>query len=145
MYPSIKNDDTVLVYKLDSFINTLLDVDIKNRNVYTLENPTGKGSYFIKRNYGDSNDNLQTISTQYLNFLSKISAQHPRIRAFKKDDFEAKILSSFPVNSISESKHSDTQKEYFFLSDWPFGTDDSRNYGYFSNDNVKGLVLFIFD
>ena len=144
MYPSIKNGDTVVVYNLGSFLNSILDVKIKSHSVYTLENPKEIGPYFIKRNFGDSNDNLQMITTQYLNFLSEISNQHPRIRAFKKHDFEANVLSSFSVNNISEPKNNDTQKEYFFLSDWPFGTEDSRDYGYFSSDKIKGKVIWVF-
>ena len=144
MYPSIKNDDTVLVYKLDSFINTLLDIEIKYQGIYTLENPTGKAPYFIKRNFGHSNENLQEISTRYIKFLSEISDEHPRIRAFKKENFETEVLSTFTLNKVTESDYDKAQKEYYFISDWPFGTDDSRFYGYFSTNEIKGQAIWVF-
>ena len=144
MYPSIKNGDKAVVFNLDSFLNTLLDLEIKNHTVYTLENPTEKGPYFIKRNFGSSHENLQEISTRYLKFLSEISSKHPRIRTFKYKDFETKVLSTFPINNPPKSNYSDTRKEYFFLSDWPFGTNDSRIYGYFSTNKIKGQAIWFF-
>lgn len=141
MYPEIQNEDLVVVFRFDSYLNKMIDVNIRKGTIYTVESPSNNGPDFVKRNYGHSGEELNIIIDRYIYFLGTVSESHPRIKAFKDKNLREKIYSTFEFNRINETKNNESLG-YFFISDWPFGTFDSRKYGYFYKENINGVIIY---
>ena len=149
MYPTLENNDQVLVYHLNYIpkSNDVVVIKVSDQNYPNipknndLETSNFLDSFYVKRIYGIPGDEVSfTKSDESSNifklFINGVEVLSPLSSPYFINLSQKKLLESQLINNLIP------MEKYFVLGDNPELSLDSRSFGLVSKSDIIGTVVF---